>query len=84
LTKLLERSLAGRDRLLLASDARLLVVLPTPKLEHDARLLYLLLEAFEGGVERLVLFDLDPRQNDPSFASPAAASVDHARAQGFR
>lgn len=67
LPKLLERSLPGRDRLLLASNARLLVVLPTPKLEHDPRLLYLLLEALEGSVERLVVFDLDPRQNDPSL-----------------
>src|SRR5581483_11472695 len=48
------RLLAGRQRLALPPDARLLVVLPLLQFGEEPRLLALLLEALEGALEGLV------------------------------
>src|SRR6056297_1193968 len=58
---LLERSLARRRLLLLLPDARLVVILSTPKLRQDACLLAGLLETLERALEGLALLDLDHR-----------------------
>src|SRR5262245_38325221 len=61
LAKLLEGALLRRQRLLLALDRRLLVVLALPDLAQDARLLALLLEALHRVLERLAFLDANAR-----------------------
>src|SRR5882672_3108443 len=85
LPRLLEGALLRRQRLLLALDRRLLVVLALPDLTQDSSLLALLLEALHGVLERLAFlhsharhscyhppFDgsQDPRENAAVYACP--------------
>ena len=58
----LDGPLARRDGLALAPDARLVVVLAPTQLVHDPGLFALLLEAFEGDLEDLVVLDPNTRQ----------------------
>src|ERR1051325_11054732 len=73
LPRLLEGALLRRQRLLLALDRRLLVVLALPDLAQDACLLALLLEALHGVLERLAFFDSHARH---SLESPPFARAD--------
>src|SRR5439155_4803006 len=63
LPRLLEGALLRRQRLLLALDRRLLVVLALPDLAQDACLLALLLEALHGVFERLAFLDAHARHS---------------------
>src|SRR5207253_10584076 len=67
---LLEGALLRRQRLLLALDRRLLVVLALPDLAQDASLLALLLEALHGVFERLAFLDAHARHS-PNHHLPA-------------
>src|SRR4051812_9173436 len=58
---LLQRALLRRERLLLALDRRLLVVLALADLAQDPRLLALLLEALHGVLERLAFLHTHTR-----------------------
>src|SRR6516164_9337270 len=60
--QLLQRPLARCQGLLLAANARLLVVLALAELVHQAGLLALLLEALQRALEGLVLLQLHTRQ----------------------
>src|SRR5712692_8814507 len=60
---LLQGALLGRQRLLLALDRRLLIVLALPDLAQDACLLALLLEALHGVLERLAFLDAHVRHS---------------------
>src|SRR5438477_1266137 len=60
---LLQGALLRRQRLLLALDRRLLVVLALPDLAQDAGLLALLLEALHGVLERLAFLDAHARHS---------------------
>src|SRR5262245_44765893 len=71
LPQLLQRTLAGRRRLLLLAHARLVVGLAAAQLRQDAGLLDLLLEAPQRLLEGLVLLDLDDRQG---LSSPLKSS----------
>src|SRR5690606_10657553 len=62
LAELLQGPLARSRRLLLLAHARLVVGLAATQLRQDAGLLDLLLEAAHRRLERLVLLDLDDRQ----------------------
>src|SRR5262245_1175166 len=67
--ELLEHALAGRESLLLAPHARLLVVLAPAELVHDAGLLARLLEALQRRLEALVLLDLHTGQGGTLLGS---------------
>src|SRR5882724_8610350 len=70
LPRFLQRALLRRQRLLLALDRRLLVVLALPDLAQDASLLALLLEALHGVFERLAFLDAHARHS-PNHHLPA-------------
>src|SRR5882724_4256525 len=70
LSRLLEGALLCRQRLLLALDRRLLVVLALPDLAQDASLFALLLEALHGVLERLAFLDAHARHS-PNHHLPA-------------
>src|SRR5712664_2789571 len=63
LPRLLEGALLCRQRLLLALDRRLFVVLALPDLAQDTRLLALFLEALHGVLERLAFLDAHARHS---------------------
>src|SRR5438093_13537488 len=63
---LLERTLARRRRLLLLSNARLVVVLAALELAENAGLLALLLEPLHRDFERLVVAHLDHGHSERS------------------
>src|SRR5882762_1257718 len=71
LPRLLEGALLRRQRLLLALDRRLLVVLALPDLAQDASLFTLLLEALHGVLERLAFLDAHARHS-PNHRLPVA------------
>src|SRR5882762_9141415 len=70
LPRLLEGALLCRQRLLLALDRRLLVVLALPDLAQDTSLLALFLEALHGVLERLAFLDAHARHS-PNHHLPA-------------
>src|SRR2546421_568229 len=70
LSRLLQGALLRRQRLLLALDRRLLVVLALPDLAQDASLFALLLEALHGVLERLAFLDAHARHS-PNHHFPA-------------
>src|SRR5882724_8504126 len=70
LPRLLEGALLRRQRLLLALDRRLLVVLALPDLAQDTSLLALFLEALHGVLERLAFLDAHARHS-PNHHLPA-------------
>src|SRR6267143_229334 len=70
LPRLLEGALLRRQRLLLALDRRLLVVLALPDLAQDTSLLALFLEALHGVLERLAFLDSHARHS-PNHHLPA-------------
>src|SRR5207302_9406670 len=63
LPRLLEGALLRRQRLLLALDRRLLIVLALPDLAQDSSLLALLLEALHGVLERLAFLHSHARHS---------------------
>src|SRR5438270_11660565 len=62
-SRLLQGALLRRQRLLLALDGRLLVVLALPDLAQDASFLALLLEALHRVLERLPFVDPHARHS---------------------
>ena len=79
---LFQRPLARRRRLLLLSNARLVVILSTPELRENASLLAGLLEATHGLLEGFVLLNFD--DGHVFFSLPAARGwLDLAPRSGF-
>src|SRR2546426_9087405 len=70
LPRLLQGALLRRQRLLLALDRRLFVVLALPDLAQDASFFALLLEALHGVLERLAFLDAHARHS-PNHHFPA-------------
>src|SRR2546423_1658329 len=75
-SRLLQGALLRRQRLLLALDGRLLVVLALPDLAQDASFLALFLEALHRVLERLPFLDAHARHSPNHHLPARRASID--------
>src|SRR5919108_131376 len=79
---LLEGALLRRQRLLLALDGRLLIVLALPDFAQDASLLALLLEALHRVFERLAFLDAHARHSRNHHPSRGTRIATHFEGRG--